>query len=241
MLIYYITNRNGVRMKGIGIATELIGPMVKVGFSVMLMMALMAIQQVFLLRTIGEIGGEDQLIVLGATLRLFTFLPIMAKGVAEGMQPLVGMSTGAGDGERARKALERFTFLGPIAVLVPYAVLMLFPEQVLGAFITDAAILAEGYGHFRLFFSTFVLQVALFTVNYYFIAIGKGKEAGMLVMCRQLFIFVPVTLLLGELMGIIGVWAAVPVCDLLAIALSYMMMKKELSPTVVTFREVAPS
>ena len=227
MLLYY---RYGSSIISVGrphLARDLIPKIGKVGSAAMMMMVLMAVQQVFLFRVIGSMGDESQLIVLSATLRLFTFLPIIAKGVGEGMQPLVGTAFGYGDLPRTRSAFSRFSILGTLLVLIPWMLIMTFPRDILGAFITDPVMLEAGYENFRLFFSSFILQVVVFNLNYYFIAIGKGKESGMLVLVRQLILFVPLVLVLPMIMGVEGAYLVIPLCDVLTVVIGALMMIRE--------------
>ena len=48
----------------------------------------------------------------------------------------------------------------------------------------------------------------------YFQAVGKPKEAMLLMLSRQLLILVPAVLILPHFFGLDGVWAAMPTADL---------------------------
>ncbi|HWQ76144.1 MAG TPA: MATE family efflux transporter [Syntrophomonas sp.] len=58
-------------------------------------------------------------------------------------------------------------------------------------------------------------------------AIGKGNKASVLVLLRQLLLFIPLTLLLPKTMGIVGVWAVSPLTDGLVLILTIAFLALE--------------
>ncbi len=85
----------------------------------------------------------------------------------------------------------------------------------------------EAHENFRLFLSTLILQVLIFNMNYHFIATGKGKESGILVMLRRLFLFVPLVLVPPMVRGVEGAWIVIPVCDVLTVVIVGVMLMRE--------------
>lgn len=217
MAIYYLSGKSSVGISGVGISRELLAPIGKVGVSAMLLMVLMAFQQATLLRLADGAQNAAMLIVMSAAMRLFTFLPIFAKGVSEGMQPALGVAYGAKDAARMRSIVKGFTVYGTMLILVPYAIVMAFPSQILGLFITDSAIVLQGYGMLRMFFSAYMLYVVIFNISYYYISIGKAKESLVFVLVRQVALFSIAAIVLPHLAGTDGIWYIVPVADVLSL------------------------
>ncbi len=63
----------------------------------------------------------------------------------------------------------------------------------------------------------------------FFQAIGDGKKAGIIVMLRQLILFVPAILILPKLFGTSAVWWAEPVVDFIMIMVGLIIQGKTLS------------
>lgn len=61
---------------------------------------------------------------------------------------------------------------------------------------------------------------------YIFQAIGDGKSAGLLVMLRQIILFVPAIFILPKLLGLTGVWLAEPITDFIVFVLGVWRYKK---------------
>lgn len=210
-------------------AGDLLPEIMKVGASPMMIMLLMAIQQMVMFRILSSMGGESEIILLAATFRLFTFIPILTKGVSEGMQPLVGTSFGANDLTRSRRSFVIFTLMGTALTAAIYIPVMVFPDQVLSLFITDNAMIESGIGDFRLFFSTMILQVAIFNSLYYFLAIGNGRKGGIIAVSRQLLLFIPAVVTLPIIFGTTGLWLVIPACDVITVVMGLWMIRGEFS------------
>ena len=60
----------------------------------------------------------------------------------------------------------------------------------------------------------------------YFQALGKAKQAGLLVILRQLALAVPLVLLLPRMLNgnILGVWLALPLNDLIIILIAIILL-----------------
>lgn len=63
----------------------------------------------------------------------------------------------------------------------------------------------------------------------YFQAIGKAKQAGILVILRQLVLVVPLVLILPRLLkgNVLGVWLALPLNDIVIILIATMLLIRE--------------
>lgn len=63
----------------------------------------------------------------------------------------------------------------------------------------------------------------------YFQAIGKAKQAGILVILRQLVLVVPLVLILPRLLkgNVLGVWLALPLNDIVIILIAIILLIRE--------------
>ena len=101
---------------------------------------------------------------------------------------------------------------------------MTIPEKVLGLFIDNPALVAQGKTDAiiaMLIFPALAIMILNITL---FQAIGKPKPAGMLAISRQLVFFVPAVLILPRFFGARGVWFAMPIVDGIIVILSVIIM-----------------
>lgn len=59
-----------------------------------------------------------------------------------------------------------------------------------------------------------------------FVGLGRGKEAAIIAISRQIVFFIPLLYILSELFGSIGVWIALPLADLLSLILGIFIIRK---------------
>ena len=62
----------------------------------------------------------------------------------------------------------------------------------------------------------------------FFQSIGDGKKANIIVLFRQLILFIPTILLFPKLFGSIAIWYAEPIVDFIIILIGLFLMLKEI-------------
>ena len=72
---------------------------------------------------------------------------------------------------------------------------MFCSEKLLSLFSVRREIIEVGVVNFKMFYSTFILYGIMIMTLTFFQSIGDGKKAGMIVMLRQLVLFIPAILL----------------------------------------------
>ena len=198
-LIYFIKISPVVRFHGIKPAKELLPEIFSVGMSAMFMQVMMLIQMTVVYNTAVHFGGKDQIALMGAAQRVMqlAFVPIW--GMSQGMQPAVGTNFGAKEYIRVKKLTNIFIIGATCLAGFFFIVIELFSVQILGAFITDSSIVSSGLFNFRLMYCMFPTYGMLIMVVTYFQSLGKAKQAGLVVVLRQLVLVVPLVLILPKL------------------------------------------
>lgn len=228
-LWFFLRKSPVVKFHGLRLAGELVPEIFAVGVSAMLMQIMMLIQMAVVYNTAVKYGGEEQIALMGASQRVMqlSFVPVW--GMSQGLQPAVGTNYGAGIYFRVKKFMQVFITGSTCLCLLFWSIAEVFSGQILSAFITDSSIVSKGIGNFRLMFSIFPTYGLLIMIITYFQALGKAKQAGLLVMLRQLLLVLPLVLLLPPLLGgkVIGVWAALPLNDLIILLISLYLLRKE--------------
>ncbi|NMM61875.1 MATE family efflux transporter [Clostridium sp. P21] len=226
-MIYFIRNSKNIRFHSVKIEFSLLPEIFSIGFSAMLMQVMMFIQQTVIYKVASSYGGDSQIILIGAALRMqaLSFIPLW--GMSQGLQPVIGTNYGAKLYDRVKKSANTFIVGATILSLCFWIPFQVFPSQLLSLFIKDASIVSEGIDYFRLMYSIFpVLGFWIMSVTL-FQSLGKGKNASILVIARQIALIVPLIILLPRFMGTKGVWAAVPVTDGIVFVITLIMILKQ--------------
>ena len=228
-LIYFLKKSPIVRFHGIRVAKELVPEIFAVGTSAMFMQVMALIQMTVVYNTAVRFGGETQIALMGAAQRVLqlAFVPIW--GMSQGLQPVVGTNFGAEEYSRVKSVTNTFIIGSTCLAGIFFAFIELFPAQILSAFITDSRIVSAGVNNFRLMYSIFPTYGLLIMIITYFQAIGKAKQAGLMVLLRQLVLVIPLVLLLPILLNnsVLGVWLALPLNDIIILIIAIVLLIKE--------------
>ena len=227
-LHYFLKKSKVVKIHKIRSDAEINKEMFGVGSSAMMMQILFMIQQTMLYKMAFKYGGDPNGILMAASLRVYAFSFIPLWGMSQGLQPVVGTNFGAKQYDRVREAMKIFSIGGLVLAAIFWIPALLLSSRILSLFGVEASIIAQGVGNFRLFYSVFVLYGIMVMTITFFQSIGNGKKAGIIVMFRQLFLFIPAMILLPAAFGVKAVWFTQPLVDFIMIAIGVVMMISEL-------------
>ncbi|WP_010291650.1 MATE family efflux transporter [Clostridium senegalense] len=226
-MIYFIKKSKTVRFHKIRVERLLLPQIFSVGLSAMMMQLMSILQQTLMYRMASKYGGESQLILMGAVLRIqaFSFIPLW--GMSQGLQPVVGTNYGAKLFSRVKKSTNIFIIGATVLALIFWIPIEIFSSNVLALFITDVEAVKAGIVSFRTMYSVFpVLGIIIMGITF-FQSIGNGKNASIMVLLRQVILFIPTITILPKIIGIYGVWLATPLVDGTVFIMALYLIFKE--------------
>lgn len=161
-------------------------------------------------------GGTPELAAYGVIATIMSLLQALFCGVGQAIQPLVSSNYGAGQPERIRSVWK----YSLITVVLMGAVFMcigeLFPVQITKIFIeADTAVLAVVPRAFRLHFLVYIFLGAPVLSTYYLQSIMQERASILIGFGHSVFFSSAMCILLPILMGMDGVWLALPIAEIL--------------------------
>ena len=202
--------------------------MFSIGSSAMMMQILFAVQQTFLFKQAFVYGGDNWGILMSATMRLYMFSFIPLWGMSQGLQPVIGANFGAKQYGRVKDTMKIFMCGATILAAASWIPSMFCSDTLLSLFSVRHEIIEAGVKNFKMFYSTFILYGIMIMTLTFFQSIGDGKKAGIIVLLRQLVLFIPAILLLPQLFGASAVWWAEPIVDFTMIIAGLFLMLNEM-------------
>lgn len=198
---------------------EITGEMFSVGVSAMLMQVLTIIQQSFLYSQAFRYGGETSAAIMAVSLRIqaFSFIPLW--GMSQGLQPAIGANFGAKQYNRVKKIFNVFTISSIVLAACFWIPAEGFAKQILNLFGLSDETLLLAVPNFRIMYSIFIVYGVMIMIMTFFQAIGDGKTAGILVMLRQVILFIPTMIFLPHIFGAQSIWYVIPIVDGIVILL----------------------
>jgi Na+-driven multidrug efflux pump len=174
-------------------------------------------------------GGDLAISVMGViyAVAMMVFMPIF--GINQGTQPIVGYNYGAGKLGRVKQTWQAAVLAATTIASVGFVIMVFFPAQVIRLFDPqDTALLKLGCRAMPLAGAMLPLIGFQIVSAGYFQAVGKPKQAMLLMVSRQVLLLIPAVLLLPQFFGLDGIWLALPTSDFLAFLVTGLCITHEL-------------
>ncbi len=161
-------------------------------------------------------GGDLALGASGIISSVGMLLVMFVIGIAQGMQPIVGFNYGAGLHNRVQETLRIVIIISTIIMGIGCVGSILFPEVIVGAFTSDAALTEVTANGLRISLLVFILVGSQIVISQFFQSIGIAWKAMFLSLSRQCLFLIPALLVFPNIWGLNGVWYASPFSDFIA-------------------------
>ncbi|MCR4655603.1 MAG: cation transporter [Lachnospiraceae bacterium] len=167
--------------------------------------------------------GDVELAAIGIVLKAERLPLNIGIGICLGMVPLIAYSYSSGDRERM-DAIFRFGRLTGLGIALGCVVLYyIFAPWIMKAFIGDAETVRLGTQFLRARCFATPVMFLCFSMVHFMQAVGKGKEAFLLAVFRQLVFNIPLVILLERLFGMMGIVWTQAIADLCTTLVSYIL------------------
>ena len=201
----------------------------KIGFSalmgeVTMAFVLLAGNLVFM-RYLGDAGVG----AYGVACYYTPFVFMFGNSIAQSAQPIVSYSYGQGRWDRVYKTLSISVCVAVLSSIVSIVAFTLFTQHLVHLFIADsdpaAQIAIEGFPYFATGFLFFILNLVAIG---FLQSIKRIAPATIFALLRGAVFLFPAFLLLPQVMGIKGMWLALPLSELLTfiVVVGYMFFKR---------------
>jgi len=163
-----------------------------------------------------KIYGDAAVAAVSLANKIYIFIRSIVLGVGQGFQPIAGYNYGAKKPHRVRKVFVAATIFGTVVACMGAVGCALIPEQIISIFGAKNPDVAK-IGSRLLFMYSIELPLLGFSsyVNMMYQSLGFVKGATFLASCRQGVYFIPLILVLPNLLGIDGVLLTQPIADIL--------------------------
>lgn len=148
----------------------------------------------------------------------------MAQGLNQGTLPLIGYNYASGNRARMLAAMKKLLLYGCVLGLAETAFIFFATQPLVGSFIHNLQTVQFGTAFLRIFCLSCLPTMLNFFVLTVFQASGKKKEPIFLSMLRKGTVDVGLILLLNKLIGVNGIAWATPLSDMVALALSALLL-----------------
>lgn len=175
--------------------------------------------------------SETAVAVLGVYFKLQSFVCMPVFGINQGALPVIGFSYGAGNCKRMWSAFWVANAIAMGLMVTGFLAFLIFPVQMMTWFtdptmwangtpelvsIGAPALRAMGYSYLGAGFS--IICMTLFQGT------GHGISSLVVSVCRQLGALLPIAWAMSKVFGLMGVWYAFGLAEIVSVALSVFML-----------------
>lgn len=182
--------------------------------------------------TIASVGlhvttsNDEVIAAYGAVTRMMTFAYLPLLGLSLAMQAVVGNNYGAGHKDRSVAALRLSLLLSLIYCGLVEVALLAFRDSLGGLFVSDAAVVGE-VGRILPFYAALYFTLGpMMMLAGYLQSIGDAKRSALLSVTRTYLVAIPLTFALPFLVGETGIWAALPLADLMLVLITVLVLSR---------------
>ena len=234
VLWFFLSDKSELKINWshFGLNTSIIKEMSALGFVTLARQAVVSVTYLLMNNILFNLGGEASVAAYGIIGRMLMFALFPVLGVTQGFLPIAGYNYGAHKFPRVRESINKaILYAGGLGLLI-FAAIMIFPEEIVSVFTTNAEILSETPHYMRWVFAATPIIAIQLIGSAYFQAIGKAVPALLLTLTRQGFFFIPLIFILPHYFGELGVWISFPAADVLSTIVTGYFLNREIRKTL---------
>jgi putative MATE family efflux protein len=226
LFIYFISGKSEIRVSVsyLRLQWPVVREIFAIGASAFARAAAGSILVSIVNNTLARYGGDTAIAAFGIIFRIihFVFMPML--GITQGLQPILGFNYGAKQYDRVKQSFTIASISATVFSTICFAVLMVLPGVIIGAFSRDPELISVGTQALR--YMVLLMPFVGYQVvgSGLFQALGKAAEPLVPSLARQVLIMIPLVIVLPTVFGINGVWLSMPVSDGLSFALTFMLV-----------------
>ena len=201
---------------------------ISVGFSTSVLELGVVILAITINNQINRYGGTTALAVYGVVATISSLYQALFNGVGQAIQPIVSVNFGANESQRVRQtwklSLDTILTMGIIFTAIGW----LFPGGLARMFMdVTPEVLTAAPGIIRPYFMGFLPMGISILSTYYLQSIMQEKMSMLVALSRSVAISVLLLIVLPLCFGILGVWIALPISELIVAIIAVLYIHKK--------------
>lgn len=229
ILRYYLKGNSSLKLNWTNITLNysLVKEILSVGFPAFVQQASGSLMMIAINAMLIQHGSDIHVGVFGIIQRIMMFTVMPMIGVMQGMMPIVGYNYGAKNFERMRETIWLTLKVVVLCSIGVVFIMMAFPSISMRIFTNDPNAIDAGTTAMRIMFAGFFLAGVQIVAGGLYQALGKPFPALILSLSRQIIFLIPLVLILPQYFGIVGVFMAFPIADVLSFILSSALLYRD--------------
>lgn len=215
---FLISKRSSLTIKLKAMKPEfgIIGKTMALGVSPFIMRATESLISIVMNSGLQKYGGDvyvGSLTIMQSVMQMYS-APL--GGFTQGVQPIISYNFGAGKFDRVKKLYRSMIASSLLFAAAATALVMIFPGFFAGMFTNDKELIALVEQVMPIFMCGMLIFGLQQGIQPTFLALGQAKISLFIAIFRKVILLVPLALILPRFFGVMGVYYAEPVSDIIS-------------------------
>jgi putative MATE family efflux protein len=234
---YYVRGKSYLKIhfKNFKPDFKILSSMLAVGISSFVQTVSSSISAMILIHYVGFYGDTIALSSFTILQRVMMFANMPAMVIGQGLQPILGFNYGARRFRLGLKGIYMAYISSTVLCLMAFALIYLFPGQIVQIFRDDPALIKMGVYAMRLVFLAMPLMGLVMVSQMIFQAMGKAALSFVAALSRPIIFLIPGTLILSHFWKLEGTLLSLPTAD----TLTFIFVGLLMIPVLIEFRKTA--
>lgn len=229
IIAHFLGNKSNLKLKAINLKLNFtsIKDILSIGLSPFIMQLAVVLVSTISNNTLRAYGGDlaiGAMTVINSVMILFL---MSAMGITQGAQPIIGYNYGAENYIRVKQTVKLELISISVICIFTFVMVQLNSVGLARIFSNDLKLVKMASNGMRIYLFMLPMITAQIVGASYFQAVGQAKKAITLGLLRQVFLLIPLLLILPIFFGVNGVWAAGPVADFVSCSIAILFIKNE--------------
>ncbi len=223
-LYYYFSGKTSlsVKIKDFTVKESVASSVMIIGIPAALGSLLMSVSSILMNAQMANYG-DMAVAGIGVAMKVVMITGMISMGIGQGIQPLLGYCVGAKSWDRFKKYMKYALGFATILGVILTALCYLFMNQIVSAFLSDAAAFDYAISFARIMICTGPLFGIFYCMTNALQAMGAAKSSLIINVSRQGIVYIPALFLLGAVFGATGLAWAQPVADVISFVMALIM------------------
>jgi len=215
VLQHFMQRNSNIRFyrKNFRLEKDIVMSILNIGMSPFSMQLATCFVVILVNTTLIRYGGDLAIGAFGIINSINTLVVMIIIGLNQGTQPIIGFNYGARLYHRMFKTLKYAIVIATGLTTLGFIIGMFIPHIIVSMFTKDVELQSIAAKALRISVMLFPIIGSQIVVTNFFQSIGKAKISISLSLTRQFLFLIPCLFILPRIIGLSGVWTAMPVSD----------------------------
>lgn len=206
---------------------EIIKEIINIGMPSFIMTVMSVVQGLIILKSLSTFGTTSDISFYGMVFRILNLLMTPIYGLMRALQPAVGINYGAKKVGRVIGFYKVFSAVSFVLILPMWLISMFKPDMVLGIMHPTGNFSLTNITYFRIIILILPMLCLVLTAMTFFPAIKKPKPATLIGIGRQVFLYIPLMVILPKIYGIGSIYYGSLIIDAFVTVIVIFLLKNE--------------